>query len=72
MKNANAAEQLKELDKRLGVGVGATKERNRLHKLIGTDTQKLNIKKPKKEGSSKNQNLKGKKSKEEKEEKYHI
>ena len=68
MKNDNAVEQLKELDRRLGVGVGAVKERTKLHNLIVTTAQQpKNAHKPKKEGNSKNQNLKGKKSKEEKE-----
>lgn len=63
MNNENAIKQLKELDIRLGKGVGATKERAKLHKLLGTDTQK-----PKKEDNLKNQNLKGKKGKDEKDE----
>jgi len=57
MKNNNALEQIKELDRRLGKEIGAQKERMRLHRMINRSE------KPQKD-TSKDHNLKGKKNKE--------
>ena len=61
MKNDNAKERLKELDIRLGKGVGATKERTKLQAMI--NGSKKNVSKKQKKDPGKGRNLKGKKGK---------